>query len=71
MAKLKIPGGIKQKKIIDAMPRELKKALDKPKLRDLTFADIETVEKQLEKLAERDPVAYLGAACGACSGWPN
>jgi hypothetical protein len=67
----KIPLGVKKKKIIDALPAELKAPLNKPGLKDLTFADLDAIETQLEKLAWKDPLKYTKAACGACSGWPN
>ena len=63
--KMKNPKG----KIIDALPKALKSALDKPRLRDLTFEDLSVCRKQLEKAFDQDPVDFLHTACQLCCKW--
>lgn len=55
-----------KKKIIDAIPNDLKAAFKgKPQLGKLTFEDIEIVNSQLRQFYMRDPQAYQREAGGS------
>jgi hypothetical protein len=56
-------------KVIDALPKNLRPALDTARLRDLTFADLNTVARQFDKFFDQDPSAFVASACGACGKW--
>jgi hypothetical protein len=53
-------------KIIDALPDALKPKLNKPRLRDLTFADLATVDRIMGQFWDNDPQTYAGRGCTAC-----
>ena len=65
MAGKKTPKGL----IIDALPKNLKKPLDNEKLKDLSFKDLDTITRQLEKFAEENPTGYQNDACGLTIKW--
>ena len=56
-------------KIINALPEALKPALDKPRLRDMTFEDLNICREQLTKAFDQDPVKFLATACQLCCKW--
>jgi len=56
-------------KIIDLLPKSFKGPLDKPRLRDLTVADLHTVKRQLDKYFDDDPVSFLSGPCSICTKW--
>ena len=56
-------------KIIDSLPKALKSALDKPRLRDLTFEDLNVCRKQLTKAFDQDPVDFINTACLLTGKW--
>ena len=61
----------KNTKIIDALPANLKKPLMRPRLRSLTFSDLETIQNQLGKLWIRDKTRFHTEMPSSCSGcWP-
>lgn len=62
MAKGKKPKG----KVIDALPRQMKAALNKPRLKDITFEDMNKVRAQLQKFITEDPAGWASTACGLC-----
>ncbi len=66
----KVSAAVKKKVIYSTLPAQLRKPLGKPRLRKLTFGDIDTVEKQLLKYWNNDQAGYKLSSCGACCGWP-
>lgn len=69
MARKRQPVDRGPKRIIDSLPEDLRRPLNKPQLEGLTFSDLNTVVKQLNKFYQQDPVTFLKEACGACLCW--
>ncbi len=61
-------------KVVDYLPKELKKPLQKPRLKDVTFTDLNTIGKQLSILRSRDITKFEGdiptLGCAKCFCWP-
>jgi hypothetical protein len=57
----KAPKVTMKTKLRDALPKDLAKALKTRKLDHLTFADLGTIELQLEKYQSRDPVGFFAS----------
>jgi hypothetical protein len=54
-------------KVIDILPKALKPALDKPRLREITFQDLITCRRQLGKMADQVGLSdFYATACGLC-----
>jgi hypothetical protein len=63
-----------KKKVVDYLPKDLKKPLEKAPLKDITFSDLNTIGRQLNTLRSRDShkfdkdIPTLG--CAKCWCWP-
>lgn len=61
-------------KVVDYLPNDLKKPLQRDRLKSLTFLDLNTIGRQLNKLRSRDTrkfdedIPTLG--CAKCWCWP-
>ena len=61
-------------KVVDYLPNGLKKPLQKDSLKNVTFSDLNSIGKQLNKLRSRDTSKFdddiptLG--CAKCWCWP-
>lgn len=53
---------LRKNKVINTLPPSLKAALDKPRLRELTFNDLQTVYTQMHKFFDLDSSASVRPA---------
>ena len=53
---------LRKNNVRDAVPASLKAALDKPRLRELTFNDLQTVYTQMQKFFDLDSSASVKPA---------
>ena len=56
-------------KLIDLLPKSLKKPLDTPRLRELTVRDLHTIERQFNEYFDENPKSMLDGGCGICTKW--
>ncbi len=66
----RISGSLRKKTVYSVLPPKLREPLKKRGLENLTFADYETIEAQLDEYYATDQGKYMISACGACGGWP-
>lgn len=60
---------LKSHKVRDAVPASLRRALDKPRLRELTFDDLHNVYRTMQKFFDQDDKSFIKTACSICTKW--
>jgi hypothetical protein len=60
---------LRKKQVIKTLPASLKRAFDKPRLRELTFNDLNTVYTQMQKYFDLDGSAFTTTSCSICTKW--
>jgi len=70
MAKTKKKGPDPKRKVIDALPRGLRPKVDSPRLKALTFSDLNVLYKVLTEYHDTNYSAFHRRACSTCCKWP-
>jgi hypothetical protein len=60
---------IKNTPIRSTVPEKFRRALNKPRLRDLTFSDLLYIQRMLKKYYDEDDISFLKTSCSVCTKW--